>query len=486
MRSIYSLLAMLSLGFPLIHAQEVTDESDAPIHHWLVSFVAAKTGVPLTDIEVDAQVAVSGKNEQESRLLKSDNQGHVQIPLREGQATILNVRGNGWCKTAGLPVVGELPPKFFQGDPPPPNLKKHIKIKLYQGTECRGRLLLPNGEPAANVLLTAGVHCRSTPWISQAYLENLNRVTYTTSAWPNWSAKTTTHQDGSFRITVPPANVRSWIRLGITQGGHRPIDTSHLEKHKPSHPLINYAPFSVDINGSQDSLQVDESSRIVHLGDLYLKKGIVLRGRVVDANDQPLSDIHLFTSSPHGPLAGRRTVTRADGNFEFMPMNSGTITLSPDATFRNDQGQKISRDVQAVLLSQEVDLTEDVNPHELIIKALPHLDLEFEWVDRRIKKGPVSYYGSFTLTGIAIQPDGSKTHWRGETVQTLKNGKEILSVKVPESISELQIALHPDQKVTPSYQDETVERAVGQVVLSNIPNPQRRIIYGDEPIKKSR
>ncbi len=450
------------------------------LHDWTVIFLDAKTEKPLEGIQVDAQVAVLREQKQVSQLLESNEQGQVRIPLREGQATFLNVRGPGWCNAVGWPIVGELPPEFFKGDPPLPNLEKRITIKLHRGTELRGRLLQPDGNPAAEVSLNAGVYCNQRPWISQAYIDNRMSHTYSVIDWPNWTSRTTTQSDGSFSVTVPPPRVRGWIRLGTIRGGHRPIDTAKMETMNTNHSLVKYAPFEFEVNGSESTKQVGEKNGVIDLGDLHILNGVILQGRVVDATGRPLSNVHLFTSSPRGPLAGRKAISRPDGSFQFMPMNPGTFQLKPDAHLRDENGQKKSREVQAVFVSQEVTLDYADNPAELVIRAEPHVELAFEWIDRRAEKGSVSYYGGFTLVGHLVRADGSKAYWRGKTVKVEREGKEWLIVKVPKSVIGLKIGLHPDQRVTPSYQDERTTIASGNVELGDILQPLRRVIFADE------
>src|SRR6185369_15605913 len=110
-------------------------------------------------------------------------------------------------------------------------------------------------------------------------------------------------------------------RMGTAHGGGGAIDTTVLETTDKLHSLVRFAPFEVELNGDKNSRHVDESTDVLSLGDLRLSTGIVLRSRVVDSSGQPLSGIHLHTSSARGPYAGRSTISRADGSYEFMPMN---------------------------------------------------------------------------------------------------------------------------------------------------------------------
>jgi hypothetical protein len=460
--------------------KSATPAGEQPIRIWRAVFVDAKTKKPLPDIVVDANVSFSNKRGQQGVTLTSSEAGDVKIPLRKGECTFLNVRGPGWCYVSGWPAVGELPADWYENEPPPAaEPEKPVTVELYPGTDVKGRLLRPDGRPAVRVSLSAGVYCNQSPWVSDEYIRNL--PTYNVSDWPNWHAATTTEEDGSFSITVPPRDVRGWIRLGTIQGDFQAIDTSWIEKSDKTHALVQFAPFEVEVNGYKSGRQVDESSGVVELGDLRLSKGIVLRGRVVDAEGRPMSDVMLFTSSPHGPYAGRKAVSKSDGSFEFMPMNAGTIDLSPDAHERDDKGKRNSRDVAAVFIDQRIKLSEDVNPREIIVRALPHVELAFEWEDRRAKKGPVSYYGCFTLTGDVTRSDGSKEWWRGETEKITRGGKELLVVKVPEAVARLTIGLHPDERVTPTYSDDTVQNRSGEIELHDIKRKTRRVIYADDP-----
>jgi hypothetical protein len=457
-------------------------ESARPIRIWTVRFVESGAKRPLADILVNANVSFSNRSVQEDCLLISDADGKIKVPLREGECTGLNVRGPGWCAGAGFTIVGDLPVEWVGKDAPKADPKKPITVALYPGVEVRGRLLLPNGEPARGVSLSAGVHCGSEPWVSAEYIENIMRVSFSVSEWPNWHAATTTDEDGTFSVTVPPESARGWIRLGTHGGDFTPIDTTSIEKTNKEHPLAKFAPFEIEVNGEK-SRQIDESNGVAELGELRLSKGIVLRGRVVDAAGWGLPGVHLFTSSERGPYAGRKTVSRVDGLFEFTPMNAGKFTLSPDAHVRDEKGMKDSRDVSAVFVSQQVTLREDEETKELVVRALPHVEMEFDWVDRRKEKGPGAYYGCFRLTGHVPQASGSKAWWTGETEKVTRGGREVLVVKVPAEVTELSILLHPDERVTPSYSDERVEGGTGEVRLHDIKRKMRRAIYGDEPKK---
>lgn len=462
--------------------ESVTAGGERPIRIWRAVFVDAQTKKPLPDILVDANVSFSNKKGQQSIALVSGEAGEIKLPLRKGECTFLNVRGPGWCYVSGWPVVGELPAEWYDNEPPPAaDPEKPVTVELYPGTDVKGRLLLPNGRPAARVSLSAGVYCNQPPWVSDEYIRNLMHKTFSVNDWPNWHAATTTEEDGSFSITVPPHGVRGWIRLGTIQGGFEAIDTHRIEKSDKGHALVRFAPFEVEVNAYKSGRQIDESSGVVELGDLRLSRGIVLCGRVIDADGRPMPGVTLFTSSARGPYAGRKTVSKADGSFEFMPMNAGTIELSPDARPRDANGMSTSGDASAIFISQKIKLSEDVNPQEIVVRALPHVELVFEWVDRRMNAATLGFGGAFALSGKVPGADGSKKWWSGETVRITRDGKDIIVAKVPKPVTELKMGVHASEQLVPTYSDETVQNRSGEIELHAIERKTRRVIYTDDP-----
>ncbi len=398
-----------------------------------------------------------------------------------GQATTFHVREPGWW-TAGMPLVGEFD---LDGDGKldgPKQTEAH-SITLWRGTEVKGKLLTPDGDPAAGVALHAGVYVLSDYWLERMGRETNVYESWDHGEWPNWTASVVTLEDGTFSLTVPPNDARSWVRIGTGGLGFQAIDTEGIYDKNKDHALLRYTPFEVEVNGSPDNKRVDEVNGVLDLGTLQLQSGIVLKGRVVDAAGNPLAGIHLYTSSRHGPYAGRKTISGKDGAFEFAPMAAGTFTLSPDATLRDEQGNKRSRDVQAVFVPQEVSLGETSQVVELVVEALPHVELEFEWVDRRTAMGqPVSYYGEFAVYGFVPRDGAKPMWWHGATEKISRAGQEWLVLKVPRSATELKLGILADSRVTPSYQDDETASGPGNVSLGDVTKAKHRVIYGDDPL----
>jgi hypothetical protein len=455
-------------------AKAIDDTGD--IQLWPVTLVDGETDQILAGVKVSVQAALHGQQQQQSTTLTSSGAGVVDIPLRPGDATFVYVVSPGWC-TEGWPLVGEADwDNDGQFDTPPRD--KPRTISLWKGTAVAGRLLTPEGTPAAGVTLQAGVYVHNPPWPQP---EQRVWHSWDHGQWPNWHRGTTTEDDGSFQVTVPPRSARSWIRIGTGNLDYTAIDTEVLSEKNPSHSLVKFAPFEVEVNEWEDEQIADPATGAIDLGDLHLQKGVVLTGRVVDAEGNPLSGVHLLTSNRHGPYAGRKAISRADGCFEFQPFNPGKFTLTADARLRDRDGQVISRDVQAVFVESEITLAKTDDVVKLKIQAVPHVELGFEWVDRRAEKGPVSYYGHFDVIGRVVDSDGSRQWWRGETQKIERNGTEFLIVKTPADIVDAELHLVADSRVTAAYADDHTTSGPGRVLLGDISQPMRRVIYGYEP-----
>ncbi len=449
------------------------------IRSWAVTLIDDETKLPLSGIAVTVNGATEGNAEPQSMTLTSDSAGKVEIPIAAGEATIVNVREPGWW-TGDLPLVGEFDWDQDGKIDGPKRTDDHV-ITLWRGTEVKGKLLTPAGKPAAGVALNAGVYINNEIWLERMGRETGVYNSWDHGDWPNWETSRKTEKDGTFSITVPPHDARTWVRVGTGGLGFHAIDTEAIARKHNDHALVRYAPFEVEVNGWTHNKQVEELQGVLDLGTLQLEEGIVLKGRVLDADGQPLSNVHLNTSSRHGPYAGRKTVSQTDGSFEFSPMKPGTFTLSPDARLRDEHGEVNSRDVQAVFIPHEVTLSETAEVVELTVQAIPHVNLEFEWVDRRAKKGPVSYYGEFALVGFVPRAGSKPVWWRGATEKISRDGQELLAVKVPRDVTDVSLYLPADQRVTASYKDDNLESGPGHIKLGDVTKPMRRVIYGDEP-----
>lgn len=458
------------------------DAQGMRIRDWPAILVDGKTDQPLEGITVSVRGHKQGVVGPQLITLKSDGQGQIKVPLAKGSGTTLDITAPGWW-CPNFPYIGERPPGMGRAetstidDPIQP-----IRIQLWKGTHITGKFLLPDGQPAAGIGLHAGVYLFNHPW-ADGPEEKLVFNSWDHGDWPNWNAYVVTKSDGSFETTVPGAESRSWVRVGTTSSGFGAIDPTGLDPNGPDKGILQFAPFETEVAGSENNPSPEAQGKL-DFGTMQLQRGTVLRGRVVNADGQPVPGVPLLTSGKHGPYAGRRTVSGENGEFAFLPMSTGRFTLSVDARLRDAQHEINSRDVQAVFVSQEIILSASDEPQEIVVRAEPHVTMEFEWVDRRAKKGPVSYYGEFTVDGRVPRAGGTPVWWRGETEKIERDGREFLIVKVPRSITEAQLNLPSDQVVTAAYEDEFTKSGPGQIPLGDVNIKRRRIIFGDEPQPK--
>lgn len=154
-------------------------------------------------------------------------------------------------------------------------------------------------------------------------------------------------------------------------------------------------------------------------------------------------------------------ISGEDGKFEFSAMHAGSPTVHPDARLRDVSKplhqQVISRDVQAVFTDQSFTVFTAYGPREFTIRAVPHTEVIFEWVDRRADKTqPIAYYGAFRVRGYMPHDDGKpSTYWTSETERIEREGKSLLVVRIPTQPLKPELMVVADRRVTASYSDTT-------------------------------
>jgi hypothetical protein len=478
--------------------QNPSDKGEASIRLWKARLVDGLTGKPLPGITVGVRGAISSKSEPQPIELVSSGQGIITVPLRDGTATFPDVRTPGWWggtsighSQANLKIyqqrgTGFEPVPEVPGTAPDP--EKPREIRLWPGDIVTGRLLYPDGSPAAGVQLNVGVYINNTEWKKRLGMD-LTFYSFDHGEWPNWTRSIVTSDDGSFFTTVPPADARWWVRVGTTGLGFNPVGPKDFETERLRHAISTCVPFEANI-GYQDIgfgyERIEDGPAkpvegISNFGTLQLKSGIRVRGRVVDSAGNGLEGVHLLTKGAHGPYSGRSAWSGEDGRFEFLPAEEGWLTIHPDARLRDPEGKVISRDVQAVFIDQRYPVVSEAV--EVIVQAVPHVELEFEWIDRRAEKSDrVSYYGDFKVVGRYPLQGDETAYWRGETQLIERDGRKFLVVKTPRKLMNPTLVLSRDQVVTASYEDETGKTSgPGRVELGDITKPIRRVIYGDEP-----
>ena len=231
----------------------------------------------------------------------------------------------------------------------------------------------------------AGVYIHNQSWKEKLGMD-LTRYSFDHGDWPNWSRTIITDDNGNFRVTVPPRDARFWFRIGTTQLGFSP-QTGVGEDEVVSQRLATCVPLEIQYGGSSRSNELivhdipETDNLVLHTGDLPLETGVIVRGRVVDAEGKGLANVRLTSTGPHGPHSGRSATSGEDGKFEFPAMAAGILTVHPDARLRDDTkaipDQIVSRDVQAVFVDESFTIPSVFLPHEITVRAVPHTEVTF-------------------------------------------------------------------------------------------------------------
>ncbi|HUG18769.1 MAG TPA: carboxypeptidase-like regulatory domain-containing protein, partial [Planctomycetaceae bacterium] len=472
-----------------IPAEQTPQSSATPIKFRTIRLINGMTDRPLAGIKIRVNAAVAGKEELESMEFVSDAQGLIQIPVHNQSSpsndqaqkkAAMVIVTDGWFHrgTHMIVIKGEA-----TDVPEEPQV-----YQLWPGQTVTGRLLFPDKTPAAGVLLSVGVYINNQEWGKRLGMD-LGVNSFDHGDWPNWSTRVVTKDDGTFSVTVPPEDARWWVRVGTTALGFGAIiNPDDLDDRQTGRALRECIPFEAQIGWQANHVAVvtsphlGQEAGVLNFGDLQLKAGVEVRGRVVDAEGNGLAGVHLTTQGLHGPHSGRSTRSRENGEFNFLPIEPGSLTIRPDARLRAENGQVSSRDVQAVFVDQTYPIFKGL---DLVVKAVPHVELEFDWIDRRAEEAPVSYYGRFIVNGYYQVDESQRVWWRGETNLVERDGRQLLVVKVPRDLLDAKLHLSQDRVVTASYVDETGKTSgPGAIELGDVTQPIKRTIFGDEPTKQ--
>jgi hypothetical protein len=135
----------------------------------------------------------------------------------------------------------------------------------------------------------------------------------------------------------------------------------------------------------------------------------------------------------------------------------------------------------AVFLPYELSVPDADTPVEIIIRAVPHVTVEFEWVDRREEKDPADANRDIIVSGHVPRAGTTPAWWRGATQKIGRDGREFLVVKVPRALTSATLTLPAAIGGKVSYEDDRSKSGPGEVDLGDVTIPRRRIIYADEP-----
>jgi beta-lactamase regulating signal transducer with metallopeptidase domain/uncharacterized GH25 family protein len=221
-------------------------------------------------------------------------------------------------------------------------------VELQPGEPLTGTLQTPEGKPAAGVKILA---------YSKADVSDFRE--YGSFAHAKTDAK------GVFRATI--------IKNGAAVFWILP------EKYAPSTHVVKKK------RGDQ--------------GTFVLESGIRLQGKVVDAKGKPVAGVWVNASRRRQRQAdeeilqrvadavNRSCLTNAKGEFALNPLPPGEYEVKPDEYSHDSsrEGRQPKRPVPAVFLPQQVTLKEGEKPEALEVRAVPHVIIEAQFLDRKGK-----------------------------------------------------------------------------------------------------
>lgn len=159
-------------------------------------------------------------------------------------------------------------------------------ISVTEGATIRGRLLQPDGTPAANAEIGVVVHSRASGTVFPEF-------------------RIGTKDDGTFAITNIPVG-RIW----------------YIYPKMESLAARRLAGDAVPVETKDDGEEVD-------VGAIRLRTAYTLRGRVVLSDSKPVPpDMHVTLSSDAG-FDSQIVVLAEDGSFEFRGLAKGVYSIAP-------------------------------------------------------------------------------------------------------------------------------------------------------------
>lgn len=213
-------------------------------------------------------------------------------------------------------------------------------VMLRTGKEVTGVVRTPGGKPAEGVRVLG--YSNIPDWMKQNEYGSF--------------AEATTDAAGKFRfVAITPGKCVFWIIP---------------ERYAPSAHFID--------------------ARRGDVGKFTMSKGIVLKGRVLDADGEPLAGVFLEARgtdrSGHGmPVMsgiGRNTESDRNGTYRFDPLPADECEILVEWSQYDRKTQRSRRrEPIAVFYHKKVQVSPERNPHDLDIQAVPHVTLELRYVD---------------------------------------------------------------------------------------------------------
>ncbi len=233
------------------------------------------------------------------------------------------------------------------------------KVTLEKGLVFSGKIVTPEGEPAANVPFTF------VNWTGR----NNDR--------PSWFVNDTTGRtdgQGRFRLRMPKTQT---LTISVA----------------PKDYALFYQFWGTD--------RPDQNTDIwapTELGQLVLERGQVITGRMLDVQGRPIAGEHVIADGlryQHNRMA----TTQADGSFRFAPVRPGNYTVYADGQHTAGSVETSARPMPHgvhPIRPAHVFFRKGQRPAAVELRELPSVSVEVHYVD---SKGLPTRAGFATLGG---------------------------------------------------------------------------------------
>ena len=334
-------------------ARPQAEPGNEKVTHWAVKLVNGQTDEPLAGVEIRSKAANEAGDAEETRTFKSDAQGLLTIPHLKSQfAEVVGETPGWWMPRDRRLLIGDTSKlSDSRRDPATP-----IVVRLWPGTQLVGRLVKPDGQPAASVRCYVGIDLDRGPWSAPRPQDPSARTPLFANYAPNWEMPVTTNTEGLFCVAIPQqAQRRRFQLLAIPETSSINLSLRWVPDFwplvAPDGKLFNLV---VEFQRDQPDAPQDKDGKL-DLGVLKLSHGVDVQGQVVDANNQPMPNVDLKVYHS-GSQNIRRATTDAEGRFtltKLPPMRLGVML-----------------DLKPTVL-KSLKLVDEGRPQEIIVRVPP-------------------------------------------------------------------------------------------------------------------
>ena len=386
------------------------EDTDSSTVRWPWRVLDRETGKPLPGAAITVRVRKPSPDfyctSVSPELLgslsyRSDNDGRFVVNLPESLRKFSDLRAIVSGTLDGYTTEEQ---SYAFPSQPPATLKEST-LRLLRGKPVLGRILNPDGSPAVRLCVAIGTdYGSSTP-------HHQRETSYGT---------TYTDVGGRFQFNVPL----------------RGETTILLQPPK--------------------ALRVEQSIGETRgsIGDIRLKSGIMVHGRVVDETGKPLSYVSVYLDSANNHCGDWRVITDAEGRYEMEPQLPGEYWIYPapglelnaqtppdhvPEAYRKyilpDDDVYVWQPLRATFGKYKATLRADQPAPEVELKAIPHATLTARFVDHQGR--PIAAWPWRSVGGWLDD------QWWGGSFESVPDKPDTITAIVPRGLGNLDVATNP-------------------------------------------